>query len=403
EEYHDNNCPCLWSAYLPPAVQASLTRELHDLLLLELLSHRTAWCLRVIPRLFLRDMRIFLGGDMDFARLVGLHYSPALHCALLAEALQLAPPGSPLLNRDTRDILIHTAEELAKSQVAQNVGLASATQTMATIAQYELAFGHTRAAFLRIRNAIEVARLSGFHHEFLRDGIPNDDGDPLRKLCYLSLLVQDTDVATHTGQDVCPYEHPFPTSYPFLSNQLPPDVRLDSETFVQTAKLMRIVAHMTSKFSKEEHLHASLVTSVENELYDWHRRVPPSHASDTSLSPAILLMHMTYYWATMLLYRPFYGREDAREGWRKYSDEACKRFFTTLRHFERNITFKHAPLTLVNMLVTAGAIALVSAAHARPAQIILRERALAYAQMAADDLLQMATVWPCAMQYGNTL
>ena len=87
----------------------------------------------------------------------------------------------------------------------------------------------------------------------------------------------------------------------------------------------------------------------------------------------------------------------------QYSDEACKRFFGTLRHYERNITFKHAPLSLVNMVVTAGAIALVSASLARPAQIMLRERALAYVQMAADDLLQMGTVWPCATQYSQTL
>jgi hypothetical protein len=190
EEYHDNNCPCFWNAFIPSEIQGLLTRELHDLLLIELLHHRTAWCLRVIPRLFLRDMRIFLSGDMEFARLVGLHYSPALHCALLAEALQLAPPGSPLLHQDKRDVLIQAAEMLSKRQVSMNVGLASATQTMAAIAQYELAFGQTRAAFLRIRGAIEVARLSGFHHEFLRDGIPNEEGDALRKLCYLSLLVQ---------------------------------------------------------------------------------------------------------------------------------------------------------------------------------------------------------------------
>jgi len=191
EQYHDNNCICFWNAFIPQPLRATLTRELHDLVLRELLFQRSAWQLRVIPRLFLRDMRTFLNGDhRDFTRLVGLHYSPSLHCALLAEALQLAPPGSPLLHRSNRDALIQAADELAKLQVTQNVGVASATQAMASIAQYELAHGLTRQGYLRIRNAIEVARLSGFHHEFVSDGLPSEDGDPLRKLCYLSLLVQ---------------------------------------------------------------------------------------------------------------------------------------------------------------------------------------------------------------------
>lgn len=119
---HDALCPCDWNRHLPGILRESLTQPEHDHLLKEYFQYITPWQLRVVPRLFLREMRAELsstpGGPSSHRT---SHYSPALHCAILAEASALAAEGSILSRLEVRNMLAHAARDHAEEECGRNV------------------------------------------------------------------------------------------------------------------------------------------------------------------------------------------------------------------------------------------------------------------------------------------
>jgi len=129
---HDALCSCDWSRFLPALLKdglplpsansppqmnsppigdrqsptqvrayAALTQAEHDAALKEYFTYAASWQMRVVPRLFMRDMRKMLsltpsGEDSpehehENSPLRVSHYSASLHCAILAEAGAFAP------------------------------------------------------------------------------------------------------------------------------------------------------------------------------------------------------------------------------------------------------------------------------------------------------------------------
>lgn len=123
---HDSSCPCDWARFLPAALisptsaarieslpasgfvpgrrhpqkATPLSQAEHDRALEDYFTHVASWQMRVVPKLFFRDMRSTLSvtprtieGQTPRRKSI-LHYSPALHCALLADAGKYSPPDS---------------------------------------------------------------------------------------------------------------------------------------------------------------------------------------------------------------------------------------------------------------------------------------------------------------------
>ncbi|KAG8789507.1 hypothetical protein FRC12_013466 [Ceratobasidium sp. 428] len=79
---------CDWDRYLPQLSGITFSRQEHDTLLLRSFKYGTSWLMGLVPELFLHDMLYALTslGPESFPRPRLQHYSPMLHCAIMAFA-----------------------------------------------------------------------------------------------------------------------------------------------------------------------------------------------------------------------------------------------------------------------------------------------------------------------------
>ncbi|KAH7096946.1 hypothetical protein BKA62DRAFT_481605 [Auriculariales sp. MPI-PUGE-AT-0066] len=437
---HDKDCPCDWARFLPAALfpattsvilfggqrqaapnSAVLTRKEHDEMLEEYFTHVASWQMRIVPRLFLRDMRATLvstprvAGEEDQRRKNVTHYSASLHCAILAEAGACAPSDSILAQQSTRDLLAKTAREYAEAECKTPRSRALPTiLALSVLAQYHLGTQHgARHAYSLFGMAVRLALCAGLNLDArsLLDDMHADAADVAeevwaREWCWRALFVQDVDMALHAGQELSMV----PPGDPTVSFAQQGDF-LVGETFSRTVRLMciaaRVMALLGSRSSKPS---ASIVSAVQTELALWQADLPDAlrvHRESTSHAFGhVLVLHMTAQWVTILLHRPFYVGGHSTEMSRKCLDDACNKLLRALGTYQRLYGLScSTPLSVVQIAFVAGAAALLRVDSPSPmsAQKKKRGEALASAKQAIDALRELAQRYPCAAGYADAL
>ncbi|KAH7062816.1 hypothetical protein BKA62DRAFT_410722 [Auriculariales sp. MPI-PUGE-AT-0066] len=313
---HDADCPCDWARHLPASLQSSITQNEHDTVLDRYLRAGVAWGMIVVRPYFLRDMRVALSSPHSHSHTYGgmgalqgltspdatspsstpfhqqpgklFYYSPALHCAVLADAAAFADPGTLLAHPDARAMLARTARDLAEAESLLSTGTnaftsgasehsahsnsntptsspLAAVAAFAILARYHLArSGGARLAYavfgMAVRSALSLGLNMNLHAAVHSNGggerVVNAGmiGEALdaeernaRDWLFWSLFIQDVDISLHVGQErTVPSGTNVPLPpLPVNANEQPSTS--SAAVFEYAVSLMQIMADMTAE------------------------------------------------------------------------------------------------------------------------------------------------------------
>jgi hypothetical protein len=132
-----------WNRHLPQGVP--LTRNEHDQLLHLLFRYFTSWALRIIPKLFLRDMHRCLTMPSSSPPLKTAHYSPMLHNALLAVATAFSD-NPAIKDLATRQRFADKAKSCLESEC--ELPKLSAMTALSILANYHSSTNHPTLGYI---------------------------------------------------------------------------------------------------------------------------------------------------------------------------------------------------------------------------------------------------------------
>lgn len=136
-----------WSRNLPHLADLPLSRLEHDTLLYRSFKYGTSWLLALIPDLFLRDLLCFnsFGPSSALARPPTPHYSPLLHCCLLAFATAYSD-NNEIRSHIVRDRIAAYAKQLLDEEFGHPAP--SLVQALALLAEYHCGIGERDAGYM---------------------------------------------------------------------------------------------------------------------------------------------------------------------------------------------------------------------------------------------------------------
>ncbi|EJD44751.1 hypothetical protein AURDEDRAFT_166234 [Auricularia subglabra TFB-10046 SS5] len=391
---HDEFCPCDWARHIPEHVRRDLTRADHDSAL-EQYFKNTAWHLQVIPDAFLRDMSSALASFPPETHT--LHFSPALHCAILVEAGAFAQSSSLLAREDIRESLARAARDLAEEECSKNVNIIPAIRALCIVARYHLGFstGAPRA-FGAFGTALRVALRSGLALKPVSTSSPEERRT--RAWCMAVLMNQDVSMSLHLGQEISvPLD-----LVPVISTQTTETFKDDPELMglAHTTTLVAIAARIAAVYSRDRPGSDHEFMALQMELATWEANRPSSivlsRGNAEHASASILMLDMAYNRVLILLHRRFCAGAHALEESQKIVHNASKRIFQTLATFERLHTFGGAPFALIQMVYVAGAAQLMRTETLSQNAVKARAEVNGFVSQARDALQLIARIWPCA-------
>lgn len=176
---------CAWNLRFPASLH-TLTQAEHDVVLGRYFALVTPWQLRVLPGPFMRDIQRARAGESGL-----LFHSPALHCALLADAASFAEPTSILRSPSTCDDLARAAFSLAQTECTTGEQAVAFVVALTILVQHHLAAPQgEKMAYMILGFAVRAALLANM----------NSGGNSLeteaewgRTWCYWSLFIQVRD------------------------------------------------------------------------------------------------------------------------------------------------------------------------------------------------------------------
>ncbi|CAE6534484.1 unnamed protein product [Rhizoctonia solani] len=310
---HRASLQCQWDRYLPE-LDVQLSRHEHDTLLSRCFNYGAAWHFGLFPDLFLRDMLEILSPDSTRTPGELQHYSPLLHCSMLAFASPLS--DNPVIQQ------ISTREKFvlyAKRQLDEEFAYANPSLILSLIllAEYHLGIGERNTGYMYTGMSMRAVRAgtgsplrdwyrwSAFVQEkFLAHEMNRPSEMPVPKVPIglpIALEFDDQPLSVHSIGDLFAHEH-----YNGIT----------LECFIQCAKLMLIptAVYATSPSSpwnltkKKIPLNSrSGSTTAENiqlQLDTWSNALPNNlliRESHTLTPPPVLTLHIRYWWSILQL------------------------------------------------------------------------------------------------------
>ncbi|KAG8709816.1 hypothetical protein FRC08_018001 [Ceratobasidium sp. 394] len=146
---------CDWSRHLP-VLDIQFTRFEHDTLLDLYFKYSSCWPMNVVPQLFLHDMLRALAHPTSPP--VTEHYSPMLHCSLLAFATVLS--DNPLIRQhSTREKFATRAKQFLHDDVHKPC--LALVQALAVLSEYHCSLGERERGYMYLGVSIRAARAIG--------------------------------------------------------------------------------------------------------------------------------------------------------------------------------------------------------------------------------------------------
>ncbi|KAF4608134.1 hypothetical protein EYR40_000478 [Pleurotus pulmonarius] len=417
-----------WSRYLPTAVP--LDRREHDRILDCLFKFFTSWCLRIVPALFLRDMWRALSVPVSQTPPKTSHYSPMLHNALIA--LASAFSDDPRV-RDLKARRYFASE--AKSYIdaecqMPNICVVHALSILASFhsAQGEQTLGYTYFGELS-RCILSVALGLGVDcSTWVEAGIISRDDRLDRNWGYWTTFSQDVCWSLYVGRDFCV---PCPTNrenipVPYVEtdlDELPwhhtpsniaPQAGYLSKTFAASCELLLIarpimdVVNSLGHTGKHRTVRYELVSEIDVKLNAWKdalaQELDITQSNRGTATPHKIMLHLAHWWLFILLHRPFYHHR-----WlipNKLCNRAAEHSMELLSTWRSLYGLRYAPITLVQVIFSAGTVYLLSAVQAtsgvRVAPVSLKH-SLDHAELCMQYLSECGRSWECANKIGEIL
>ncbi|KAG8791130.1 hypothetical protein FRC12_010115 [Ceratobasidium sp. 428] len=138
---------CDWDRYLPQLSGITFSRQEHDTLLLRSFKYGTSWLMGLVPELFLHDMLYSLTslGSESFPRPRLQHYSPMLHCAIMAFACAFS--DDPAIRApETRGYFASRAKQWLDEELRHPA--MSLVRSMTLLAEYSCGVGQMNTGYM---------------------------------------------------------------------------------------------------------------------------------------------------------------------------------------------------------------------------------------------------------------
>jgi len=381
-----------WSRHLP---QVPLTVLEHDRLLDLLFRFFTSWGLRVIPKLFQRDMHRCLSLPSSLPPLKTAHYSPMLHNALLAVATAFSDDPAikdPLTRAQFADkAKSYLEDECERPKL-------SAMTALSILANYHSSENHATLGYIYFGICARMSQALGLGIDcspWVETGLITYAGMMDRNWALWTTFCQDTTWSLYVGRDFCTtssVDHetiPVPFVSPELDQHLgswplpngeivhPKHI---SGSFAATCSLMQIardIADVVSNFSRlgdRQDTNEFRIAQMDLKLSTWKNDLPSEidlvKSNPNHPQPHQLMLHMTYHWLTILLHRPFYRRKRSCEDLNHYTDHVkpCNRAAAEIMELAQiwrgHFKLRYVPITMIQVISAAATIFVVAAVQA---------------------------------------
>ncbi|KAJ7747455.1 hypothetical protein DFH07DRAFT_1062746 [Mycena maculata] len=444
-----------WSRYLPS--QVPLDRREHDRVLDLCFKFFTMWCMRVVPALFLRDMHRYLSIPRSSVPPKTPHYSPMLHNALIA--LAAAFSNDPRISAlESRQHFAAAAKNYIEDECQRpNI---SVVHALSIIGSFHSSQGDQMLGYLYFGMSARIGQALGLSIDssaWVRAGLITHDDMLDRNWAYWTTFSNDVCWSLYVGRETCV---PDPSQQsaipiPFVDSEMDqvpwrypqagiaPQPNLLSRTFAASCdllgiarRIMIVVNGVGRSYPRNEVIKDQLITEIECvaflvfliagnvynpssvQLYSWKSRLPadiditPTTNRGTA-TPHRLMMHCTYWWAFILLHRPFFHRKarpthgsDPEVDHVKLCKRAAENSMELLQTWRSLYTLRFAPVTLVQVIFSTGTIFLLLVAQAtsgiRVAQGSLKS-ALVQVEICIRYLLEIGKSWQCGTNIGEIL
>ncbi|KAH9969716.1 hypothetical protein BC827DRAFT_1262920 [Russula dissimulans] len=380
-----------WNRHLPQDVP--LTRKEHDELLRLLFLYFTSWALRIIPKLFLRDMHRCLTMPVSSPPLKTAHYSPMLHNALLAVATAFSD-NPAIKDPAARQRFADKAKSCLESEC--ELPKLSAMTALSILANYHSSTNHPTLGYIYFGISARISQALGLGIDcspWVEAGLITHAGMLDRNWALWTTFCQDTTWSLYVGREFCttssadsratpvpfvsPALDPFLGCWPLEENSRP---NLISGTFDATCSLMRIardVADVVSDFSRlgvHQEVDEFRIAQIDLKLSTWKNDLVPeidiSKTNPCAPQPHQLMLHMTYYWLIILLHRPSYRRRRSFEDTDDYTDHVkpCNRAAAEIMElagiWRNHFSLRYVPITMIQVVSAAATIFVVAAVQA---------------------------------------
>ncbi|KAH7322038.1 hypothetical protein B0J17DRAFT_772896 [Rhizoctonia solani] len=337
---------CEWDRHLPNLGSIQLSRHEHDALLFRCFGYGAAWLFGLFPDLFLRDMLESL--KPNSTRLPGelQHYSPLLHCALLAFASPLS--NSPVIQQpSTREkFATHAKQWLDEEFAYANPSL---ILSLILLSEYHLGVGERNTGHMYTGMSIRAVQAGA--------------RSPLRDWYRWSAFVQENLLAQEMRRPSEMQAPVVPILFPLALRLGQEPLSVDSDTqlfnhstysaialecFTQSTKLMSISTIVSTSTLRNN----STIPDVHQQLDAWFNAFP-NHLlisqSETITPPPVLALHIRYWWSILQLYHPNSTTEPSQAI--KLATEKLVELFTA---FDMQFGFRYFPRNLLKAIHTCG-------------------------------------------------
>ncbi|KAJ7277435.1 hypothetical protein C8J57DRAFT_1309251 [Mycena rebaudengoi] len=394
-----------WSRYLP--AQVPLDRREHDKILDLCFKFFTMWCMRIVPALFLRDMHRALSVPRSQQPPKTPHYSMMLHNALiaLASAFSDDPRVRDLKSRQ----YFAAAAKNAIEEECQKPNI-SVVHALSILGSFHSSQGEQMLGYMYfVGLAVDASA-------WVRSGLISHDDMLDRNWTYWTTLSQDACWSLYVGREVTlppPPDHqtiPIPfidsdmdeTPWYYPQANMAPQPNYLSRTFAASCELLAI---------------ARRIMTVIVQLNSWRGQLAPevdiTTANRATSTPHRIMMHCTYWWAFILLHRPFFHRKvrqihgsDREVDHDKLCKRSAENIMELLSTWRSLYTLRYAPITLVQVIFSCGTIFLLLAAQAASGLLVAKgtlKAALSDAELCIQYLFEIGKSWPCATNIGGIL
>ncbi|KAF8802030.1 hypothetical protein BYT27DRAFT_6777102 [Phlegmacium glaucopus] len=411
-----------WSRHLPSAVP--LDRRSHDKALDLLFKFFTSWCLRIVPALFLRDMYRALCLPPSQTPPKTPHYSPMLHNALVALALAFLDEPR-FRDLKSRQYFANTAKSFVEAE-CRNPNL-SVVHALSILSSFHNSQGDQTLGYLYFGMSARISQA-----QWVKRGLM-DEADRLdRHWANWTTFTQDVCWSLYVGRDFCvpapvsadtqaimsyidPEFDEMPWFYP--PSRLAPQPNHLTKTFEATCRLLviaRRIMDVVNGLNPTRNRTDALITDIDVQLNMWNDSLATElEITPFTATPHKLMLHLAYWWLSILLHRPFFHRKsrpihsaDPQVDHVKLCRRAAGKIMELLLTWRNLYTLRYCPITLIQTVFDAGTVHFLTAMQAcsgiRLAQKELR-KSWDQATLVLQYLQEIGVSWESATNISGIL
>ncbi|CAE6442454.1 unnamed protein product [Rhizoctonia solani] len=342
---HRPSLLCQWDRHLPNLGSIQLSRHEHDTLLFRCFGYGAAWLFGLFPDLFLRDMLESLKPDSTCIPGELQHYSPLLHCALLAFASPLS--NNPVIQQpSTREkFATHAKRWLDEEFAYANPSL---ILSLILLSEYHLGVGESNTGHMYTGMSIRAVQAG--------TGSPLRDWYRWSAFVHENLLAQEMRRPSEMQVPMVPMLYPLALTFDRGPLSVDSDTQLFNhntysaialECFTQSIKLMLIPTSVSTSTSGNN----STINDVHQQFDTWLNALPDNliPRSETIAPPPVLALHIRYWWSILQLYLPISATEPSRD--MRFATEKLFELFTA---FDAQFGFRYFPRNLLKAVHICG-------------------------------------------------